>query len=309
MKVVFMGTPAAAVPSLQALITAGFTVAGVYTQPDKPAGRGNKIAVSPVKAFAESSAIPVFQPSSLKPDEVFAEYAALRADVAVVVAYGKILPARYLEAFPLGAVNVHFSLLPKYRGAAPVNWAIARGENITGVTTMLMDEGLDTGPILLSRAVQIDPNETAIDLTARLASIGGQLIVETLNRLDALTPVPQDDSAATYAPILKKSDGLINWQMTAPEIAARVRGFQPFPTAFTFLEGKKLTIWRAAPAEISDVGSEPGRVISANRGELIVAAGGKTAILIEELQLEGRKRMPVEAFLNGIRIEPGKILG
>jgi methionyl-tRNA formyltransferase len=309
MKVVFMGTPAAAVPSLQALLTAGFTVAGVYTQPDKPAGRGNKIAVSPVKAFAESSAIPVFQPPSLKPDEVFAEFAALRADVAVVVAYGKILPARYLKAFPLGAVNVHFSLLPKYRGAAPVNWAIARGENVTGVTTMLMDEGLDTGPILLSRAVQIDPDETAIDLTARLASIGGQLIVETLKSLDTLTPVPQDDSAATYAPILKKSDGLIDWQMTAREIAARVRGFQPFPTAFTYLGGKKLTIWRAAPAEVSGVGAEPGRVIAAGGGQLVVAAGGETAISIEELQLEGRKRMSAEAFLNGVRLEPGKSLG
>lgn len=309
MKVVFMGTPAAAVPSLRALVSAGFLIAGVYTQPDKPAGRGQKATVSPVKAFAKAVGLPVFQPSSLKSDEGFFEFSGLGADVAVVVAYGKILPLRYLKAFPLGAVNVHFSLLPKYRGAAPVNWAIARGEKFTGVTTMLMDEGLDTGPILLSKEVGIGSSETASELTARLAEIGSELIVETLENFGSLKPVPQDDTAATYAPILKKSDGLIDWKMKADEIAARVRAFQPFPTAFTYLEGKKLTVWQAEPSGVNPARTEPGVVISANGGELIIAAGEKTSVSMKELQLEGRRRMSAKAFLNGFRIQPGIRLG
>ncbi|MER3430583.1 MAG: methionyl-tRNA formyltransferase [Blastocatellia bacterium] len=309
MKVVFMGTPAAAVPSLRALVSAGFVIAGVYTQPDKPAGRGQKATVSPVKAFAKAVGLPVFQPSSLKSDEGFFEFSGLGADVAVVVAYGKILPLRYLKAFPLGAVNVHFSLLPKYRGAAPVNWAIARGEKFTGVTTMLMDEGLDTGPILLSKEVGIGSSETASELTARLAEIGSELIVETLENFGSLKPVPQDDTAATYAPILKKSDGLIDWKMKADEIAARVRAFQPFPTAFTYLEGKKLTVWQAEPSGVNPARTEPGVVISANGGEIIIAAGEKTSVSMKELQLEGRRRMSAKAFLNGFRIQPGIRLG
>lgn len=309
MKVVFMGTPAAAVPSLRALVSAGFVIAGVYTQPDKPAGRGQKATVSPVKAFAKAVGLPVFQPSSLKSDEGFFEFSGLGADVAVVVAYGKILPLRYLKAFPLGAVNVHFSLLPKYRGAAPVNWAIARGEKFTGVTTMLMDEGLDTGPILLSKEVGIGSSETASELTARLAEIGSELIVETLENFGSLKPVPQDDTAATYAPILKKSDGLIDWKMKADEIAARVRAFQPFPTAFTYLEGKKLTVWQAEPSGVNPARIEPGVVISANGGEIIIAAGEKTSVSMKELQLEGRRRMSAKAFLNGFRIQPGIRLG
>lgn len=310
MKIVFMGTPAAAVPTLQKIVARGFEVVGVYTQPDKPAGRGRKISVSPVKAFATKLEIPVFQPESLKSDEVFAGFSALKADVVVVVAYGKILPKRYLYEFPMGAINVHFSLLPKYRGAAPVNWAIALGENKTGVTTMLMDEGLDTGPILLSREARINDDENAIELTERLSEEGASLLIETLERFGYLQPIPQDNSVATYAPVLRKSDGLIDWQMKARDIVNRVRGFQPFPTAYTLLERKKLTIWRAAVSALpfNDF-IQPGTVLMARGRDLVVSAGENTAVSILEAQLEGRKRLSIEAFLNGVTISQGTKLG
>jgi methionyl-tRNA formyltransferase len=310
MKIVFMGTPAAAVPTLQKIVARGFEVVGVYTQPDKPAGRGRKISVSPVKAFATKLEIPVFQPESLKSDEVFAGLSALKADVVVVVAYGKILPKRYLYEFPMGAINVHFSLLPKYRGAAPVNWAIALGENKTGVTTMLMDEGLDTGPILLSREVRINDDENAIELTERLSEEGASLLIETLERFGYLQPIPQDNSVATYAPVLRKSDGLIDWQMKARDIVNRVRGFQPFPTAYTLLERKKLTIWRAAVSALpfNDF-TQPGTVLMARGRDLVVSSGENTAVSILEAQLEGRKRLSSEAFLNGVTISQGTKLG
>ncbi|HEV7700804.1 MAG TPA: methionyl-tRNA formyltransferase, partial [Pyrinomonadaceae bacterium] len=240
MRLVFMGTPQAAVASLQRLIADGHEIAAVYTQPDRPSGRGQKLAASPVKQVALEHGLDVRQPLKIKTVEAFDEFRGLKADAAIVVAYGRILPERWLTAFPQGAINVHFSLLPKYRGAAPVNWAIANGETQTGVTTMQMDAGLDTGNILLQRSVAIGPEENAVALMARLSGLGADLLTETLASLDTITPQAQDDAAATFAPIMKKEDGLIDWSRSAREIANRVRGFQPFPTSFTFLEGSRL---------------------------------------------------------------------
>ena len=242
-----MGTPQAAIPSLERILRDGHTVVAVYTQPDRPAGRGNKLTAPPVREFAARNNLQIFQPTKIKTPEALDLFKSHAADVAVVVAYGRILPETYLKAFPKGAINVHFSLLPKYRGAAPVNWAIAGGEQTTGVTTMQMDAGLDTGAILLQRQTRIGETENAIELMERLSVTGADLLSETLAMFDELTPQPQDDSLATFAPIMKKEDGLINWMLTAAEITNRVRGFQPFPTAFTFYREKKLTIWRCQP--------------------------------------------------------------
>src|SRR5688572_22075341 len=253
MKIVFMGTPQAAVPSLARLLEDGHEVVAVYTQPDRPSGRGNKIKHSPVKEFALSHDLALFQPDKIKTPEAVEEFSTLSADVAVVVAYGRVLPETFLKAFPKGAINLHFSLLPKYRGAAPVNWAIVNGERETAVTTMQMDAGLDTGDILLQRSTEIGGDETAIDLMSRLSDIGAEVLSETLEHLDEIVPRAQDDEQATYAPIMKREDGRIDWQMTAREIALRIRGFQPFPSSYTFVAGHKLTLWQASKLE--DTGS------------------------------------------------------
>src|SRR5688572_6893613 len=213
MKIVFMGTPQAAVPTLEKLLSEGHEILAVYSQPDRPAGRGNKIVYSPVKQFANEHKIPVLQPTKIKTAEAIEEFSSLSADVAVVVAYGRILPQTFLNAFPLGAINVHFSLLPKYRGAAPVNWAIANGETVTGVTTMKMDVGLDTGDILLQKEVAIGKEETAPELMKRLSSEGAELLIGTLDRIGMIESRKQNDSLASYAPILKRDDGLIDWTL------------------------------------------------------------------------------------------------
>lgn len=307
MKIVFMGTPAAAVPSLERLLRDGHDVVSVWTQPDKPAGRGNKLTVPPVKEFAVQNDLQVFQPSKIKNDEALRLFQSHNADIAVVVAYGRILPESFLNAFPKGAINVHFSLLPKYRGAAPVNWAISNGETKTGVTTMQMDRGLDTGAILLQRETEIDENETAIDLMQRLSILGADLLSETLAMRDELSLQPQDDSDATFAPILKKEDGLIDWNLTAREIADRIRGFQPFPTSFAFLNEKKLTFWKAellAGKGETDA-AVAGEILHAKNGNLIVGCGRQTALKVLELQAEGKRRMTARDFLNGSRIKVG----
>jgi len=305
MKLVFMGTPQAAVPTLERLITDGHEIAAVYTQPDRPSGRGQRLSAPPVKQLALEHGLEIRQPLKIKTDEAFEGFRALGADAAIVVAYGRILPERWLTAFPHGAINVHFSLLPKYRGAAPVNWAIANGETETGVTTMLMDAGLDTGDILLQQSVPIGPEENAIELLERLSLLGADVLSETLGSLTTITPRTQDHSAATFAPILKKEYGLIDWTRSATEIANRVRGFQPFPTSFTFLNGARLTIWRAAA---SDDSAKPGEIVLAAGDELAVACGHGT-LHITELQPEGKRRMSVRDFLNGAKIEVGTILG
>lgn len=309
MKIVFMGTPPAAVSSLERILGDGHEVVAVYTQPDRPAGRGNKLTAPPVKEFAARNNLPVYQPTKIKTAEALETFKSHAADVAVVVAYGRILPETFLRAFPKGAINVHFSLLPKYRGAAPVNWAIVNGEKTTGVTTMQMDAGLDTGAILLQRQTEIGETETAIELMQKLAVVGADLLSETLAMFDELTPQPQDDTQATFAPIMKKEDGLISWMLSATEIADRARGFQPFPTAFTFYKEKKLTIWRCQPSNAGHRLKTVGEILEAKGDNLLVFCGGDTVLKIDELQLEGKRRMTTRDFLNGVKLEAGEVLG
>ncbi len=308
MRIVFMGTPKAAVPSLERLLSDGHEVCAVYTQPDRPSGRGHKITFSPVKECALRHNLPVFQPTKVRTAEALEEYRSLKADVAIVVAYGRILPGTFLTAFPKGAINVHFSLLPKYRGAAPVNWAIVHGEAETGVTTMQMDVGLDTGDILLQRATAIGADENAIGLMERLSVIGAELLSQTLTDLDGLKPVKQYESAATFAPIMKRDDGLIDWQMSARDIANRVRGFQPFPASFTFIDNAKLTLWQANLAETTS-DATAGTVLTANGDVFEVACGDGSVLMIGEVQPEGKRRMMVRDFLNGAKPQIGTILG
>ncbi len=302
-----MGTPSAAVPSLQRVVDDGHEVVAVYTQPDRPSGRGKHVSFSPVKEFAISQSIPVIQPQAIKAELSIEEYRRHAADVAIVVAYGRILPVAYLNAFPYGAINVHFSLLPKYRGAAPVNWAIVNGETVTGVTTMKMDIGLDTGDILLQTETQIGTMETAVELMDRLANTGADLLSETIANIDRIEPIEQDDKAATYAPIMKRSDGLIDWLQNAESIRNRVRGFQPFPSAFTFLRGKRVTFFGVDIAEsVALAASKPGTAVIEER-KLFIKCGGETALRIEELQLEGKRRGSALDFVNGTRLKTGDV--
>jgi methionyl-tRNA formyltransferase len=307
-KIVFMGTPVAAVPSLKILLRDNHEVAAVYTQPDRPSGRGNKISFSAVKEFAVARDLSVFQPEKIRTRDALELFKSHDADIAVVVAYGRILPVTFLNAFPNGAVNVHFSLLPKYRGAAPVNWAIVNGETETGVTTIQMDEGLDTGDIFLQRATQIGPTENSIELMERLSLIGADLLAETLRSLFQLEPRKQNDGEASFAPIMKKEDGLIDWKMTAKDIVNRVRGFQPFPTAYTYYQGKKITLWRAVISDAASENTVPGQVIHAGGNDLVVTSGSGS-VKIEELQIEGKKRMVTRDFLNGVKIKERELLG
>lgn len=305
-----MGTPNAAVPSLKRILADGHEVVAVYTQPDRPSGRGNKIAFSPVKEWALQNNLEILQPTKIKTAEALEKFKSHKADVAVVVAYGRILPETFLQAFPNGAINVHFSLLPKYRGAAPVNWVIVNGAEKTGVTTMKMDAGLDTGDILLIRETEIGADENAINLMARLSIIGADLLSETLAMFDELTPQPQNDEEATFAPIMRKEDGVIDWNLSAKEIANRVRGFQPFPTSFTKLNDKKLTIWRTRELQITDYKLQNvGEILEAKGDKLFVVCGNQTVLQIEELQLEGKRRMTTRDFLNGVKLQAGEKLG
>ncbi len=301
-----MGTPQAAVPSLERLLDDGHELVAVYTQPDGPAGRGKKLTASPVKQKAMGRGAEHRDPLNIKTEETFDEFRSLGAVAAVVVAYGRILPERWLSAFPEGAINVHFSLLPKYRGAAPVNWAIANGEIETGVTTMKMDAGLDTGDVLLQRSTPIASDETSVELMSGLSILGADLLSETLARLDSIEPRPQDDSVATFAPILKREDGRIDWSMNSRAVADRVRGFQPFPSAWTTLGGKHLTIWSALSME--NGGGAPGEVTAARADRFEVECGGGTSLKIVELQPEGKRRMSTRDFLNGAKVEAGTIL-
>lgn len=299
-----MGTPQAAVPTLERLIDEGHEIVAVYTQPDRPSGRGNKIVFSPVKECALGRGILVCQPTKVRTKEAADEFASLNADVAVVVAYGRILPEAFLKAFPNGAINVHFSLLPKYRGAAPVNWAIVNGEVTTGVTTMKMDKGLDTGDILLQIETEVSEDETSVELMERLAVDGAVLCSETLKNLRSINPKPQDHVLATLAPMMKKSDGQIDWTYAAHEIVNRVRGFQPFPSSFTFLDGKRFTIWRANVAEGRSE-AESGTILPGGEGELLVSCGSTTVISVIEIQSEGKRRVLAKEFLNSGQIRPG----
>src|SRR5205085_3715877 len=256
----------------------------------------------------------VHQPAKIKTEEALALFKAREFDVAVVVAYGRILPPSFLRAPRRGCVNVHFSLLPKYRGAAPVNWAIVRGEAVTGVTTMLIDEGLDTGPVLLQRPTPIGEDETAPRLLERLSHDGAGLLSETLARLDEIEPRPQRDEDATLAPMLRREDGLIDWSLDASDIERRVRGFQPWPNAHTLYAGRRLVVWRATPAGLNTSGAttsetkRPGEVVEARGDELAVACGDGTALRVQELQLEGKQRVSARDFINGTRLRTGERL-
>ena len=305
MKIVFMGTPQAAVPSLERLDADGHEVVAVYTQPDRPSGRGQKLAASPVKEAALRLGLQVVQPSRLRTDEALIEFESFGADLAVVVAYVRILPEAFLAAYPKGCINVHFSLLPKFRGAAPVNWAIVNGESVTGVTTMQMDSGLDTGDILLQAETGIGSEENSIDLMGRLSFLGADLLSKTLNDLDCIVPQKQDEALATLAPILKKEDGRFDWDLPAALIERRIRGFQPFPTTYTTFRDKRLTLWKAnVITDYAGVAS-PGTILEA-KGDSLVVACGEGSLKISELQIEGRKRVGVRDFLNGVILEAGE---
>jgi len=304
-----MGTPHAAVPTLRQCLSDGHEVVAVWTQPDRPAGRGNKIAFSPVKEFAVSQGLPVFQPARIKNDEAKSLFASHDADVAVVVAYGKILPDEFLRAPRRGCINVHFSLLPLYRGAAPANWAIINGETETGVTTMFIEPTLDTGPILLQHKTAIGESETAPELMQRLADIGAPLLGETLAQLNEITPRPQHDRDATFAPILKKEDGLIDWTLSAFAIERRVRGLQPWPNAYTTFNSKGLTVWRAQPSLSVTSNVSEGELIVAQGDELVVKCGEQSALRVLEVQPEARKIIAARDFINGMRLKVGDRFG
>jgi len=309
MRIVFMGTPESAVPSLRRLFDDGHEVVAVWTQPDRPAGRGNKLHQSPVKEFAVSHNLTIHQPLKIKTGEAKELFASYRADVAIVVAYGRILPSEFLSAPRHGCINVHFSLLPKFRGAAPVNWAIVQGEKETGVTTMRIVEELDAGPVLLQRATEIGKSETAPELMKRLAEIGADLLVKTLQGLGSIEPKPQRDEDATLAPILKREDGRIDWTMDSFAVDCRVRGFQPWPHAFTSFRSHRLIIWEASPEWIEQLRFRPGQIIEARGDRLLVACGDGTAFRILELQPEDSRRMTARDFLNGSHVKVGEVLG
>src|SRR5436309_11748188 len=309
MRIVFMGTPESAVPSLRRLLDDRHEIVAVWTQPDKPAGRGKQLHQSPVKEFALRYNLTIHQPAKIKTQEAKDLFASHKADAAVIVAYGKILPSEFLSAPKHGCINVHFSLLPKYRGAAPVNWAIVNGEAETGVTTMQIVGELDAGPILLHDSTDIQEDETAPELMLRLAEIGADLISETLRNLTDIEPKPQFDTEATFAPILKREDGLIDWSMDAYAIASRVRGFQPWPNAHTTFGSQRLIVWKATPEWIEQLRFPPGQVIEASRDRLVVACGDGTALRLLEVQLQDSRRLSARDFLNGTQLRAGTEFG
>ena len=307
LRTVFMGTPDFALQTLQGLIDAGCNLVGVYTQPDRPKGRGKQLAAPPVKALALQHDIPVYQPLKLRQPEAVAELEALAPDLIVVVAYGQILPKAVLDIPRHGCINVHASLLPKYRGAAPINKAIIDGETETGITTMYMDVGLDTGDMLLKRSLKIGPEETAGELHDRLAILGRETMEATLKQLCAgtLQREVQDDALSTYASMMKKEDGRIDWNRTAIEIHNQVRGLDPWPGAYTSLNGEFLKLARTSPEEMT--GGKPGSVVTADKSGVRIACGSGT-LLVKELQLAGRKRLVAADFLRGCPLEPGATL-
>jgi methionyl-tRNA formyltransferase len=298
-----MGTPAFAVPTLERLTEAGHHISAVFTQPDRPKGRGRKEAMPPVKEAALRLGLAVYQPERVRKPEVVAQLTAMAPDAMVVVGYGQIIPQAILDIPPKGIVNVHASLLPKYRGAAPIQWAIANDEQMTGVTTMKIDAGLDTGDILLEWRTEIGAEETAPELGARLAKSGAGLLIETLARLDRIQPKPQDDTCATWAPVIKKEDGRIAWAKPAREIVNRMRAFTPWPGCYGFLREQRFHIWKA---RVTDIVLTPGAL--ALEGRRLFVGCGEASLELLEVQLEGKKRMETAAFLNGFSVTTGEVL-
>jgi len=293
---------------LETLVRAGFPIRLVVTQPDRPSGRGLAVALSPVKQSALTLKLPIAQPETIKNNDEFrAQLAALEPDAIIVVGYGRMVPQWMLDLPRFGNINLHASLLPKYRGAAPIQWAIARGESVTGVTTMRIDAGLDTGDILLQKEIPIEPSDTLEAVAPRLAAVGADLIIETLRGLDAreIKPRAQNHEQATLAPILKKEDGRIDFLRTAQEIRNRLRGFQPWPGAFTSFRGKNLNVWEAA---VSQRSLSPA-ALRVEDDYLVVGCGAGTALTLLEVQPEGKRRMPVRDFIHGYRPRSGEQLG
>ena len=301
-----MGTPDFAVPSLKALIDSKYNVVGVVCQPDRPSGRGRKLTSPPVKILAEAESIPVMQPEKIRTDEFFEEIKSFKPDLICVTAYGKIIPPNILELPKYGCVNVHASLLPNYRGAAPINWAIINGEKNTGITTMLMDEGMDTGDILLKIEIEIGEDDTSIELSEKLSAIGAELLIETIEKgqNDEIEPIKQNDSEATSAPIIKKDVGRIDWSKSAEEIRNLIRGTQPWPGAFTSYNGKNLKIFKTS---VNSLRGNPGKVLVSDGGKLVIGTG-QNSLDISELQIEGGKRLKVADFLRGNNLETGTTL-
>jgi methionyl-tRNA formyltransferase len=309
MRAVFMGTPEFAVPTLEALVKAGHEVVAVYTQPDRPKGRGQQLVSPPVKDAAQRLRLPVFQPERIRRPENVEALQASRPDVIVVVGYGQIIPQNIIDIPRSGILNVHASLLPKYRGAAPIQWAIANGESETGITIMQIDAGLDTGDMLSRWKTIVNPDETAPELAARLAPRGAELLIRTLEDVHAgrAVRVKQNDAEATHAPILKKEDGQVLWTRTAQEIYNRLRGFTPWPGAYTSLRGQQLQILRARVSD-TKVPGPPGTIHVEGR-RLFVQCGSESALELSEIQLQGKKRMAVDAFLNGYAMHQHEKLG
>ncbi|MGC2530684.1 MAG: methionyl-tRNA formyltransferase [Candidatus Acidiferrum sp.] len=318
MRIIFCGTPQFSVPTLKHLLAQpDFEIAAVITQPDRPRGRGHEVFSSPVKEAASAAGIPVHQPEKIRPPEVQELLQKLAPDVIVIIAYGQIIPARLLPIPKLGWINLHASLLPKYRGAAPINWAIVNGETKTGVTSMRIDAGMDTGEILLQQEMEIGPAETAPELAARMSELGAPLMVETLRGLAAgsIVPRPQNHEQASLAPLLKKQDGLIDWSRTAQEIFHRIRGFAPWPGAYSTFRGQNCHIWgEPASNGLGDRSSHavssavPGSLL-AQGSELLILCGGTTYLRLHAVKLEGRKRVTASEFLNGAHLLPGEHFG
>ena len=314
MRIVFMGTPEFAVASLEALLRSPYDVVGVVTQPDRPKGRGQEVVASPVKLVAQRAQIPILQPLKMKDPGFVAALQAWQPEVIVVAAFGRILPKIILELPPRGCVNVHASLLPKYRGAGPIQWAVINGERETGITTMQMDEGMDTGAILLQEPVPIAPGDTAGTLSSKLAEVGGRLLLDTLRRLAAgdLAPRPQDHAQATMAPLLKKEDGVIDWTLPAVAIANRVRGLSPWPGAYTYRGPERWSLWKADAVEPAASGTGqpavPGTLLASGKDALLVQTGSGV-LRITEFQPANSRRMSVAQYLAGHTLESGLRLG
>ena len=306
LRTVFLGTPQFAVPTLDALVAAGHQVISVYTQPDRPKGRGQSVAMSAVKEAALRLNLPVLQPERIRRPEHVAELVAQAPEVMVIVGYGQLIPQNIIDIPRFGIINVHGSLLPKYRGAGPIQWAIANGETLTGVTTMRINAGLDTGDMLLKAETPIEPNESATELGERLSHLGAKLLIETLEN-PGMPGTPQDDKQATHAPILSKQDGAIDWSWPANLIHNRTRGFYPWPGTSTLFRDQSLRLWKTRVCE-ETTESEPGRIL-ANKGPVKVACGNNTVLELIEVQQEGRKRVSGTDFRNGLRIVENEILG
>ena len=301
-RIIFMGTPDFSVPALQALIDGPDEVVAVVSQPDRPKGRGKKLAATPTKVVAEASNIPILQPTKIKTDEFAETLRSYNPDLIIVAAYGRILPSSILDLPPLGCINIHGSLLPRHRGAAPIQWAILAGDNEAGVTIMQMDVGMDTGAMLLPAAIPVSDDETAGGLFDKLSNLGGTALLQALDLLreDKLPPIEQDHSLATEAPPLKKEDGCIDWNRPAREIHCLIRGMDPWPTAYSFLEGKRFRFFSPLVGE-SASSQSPGSIIQADKNGLLLATGEGT-LLVREIQPEGKKRMSIEAYLCGQKL-------